>query len=210
MGAAATTPERLPRGRHGLSRDEVVESQRGRMLRAIAEAMAEKGYAETSVADVLRAAGVSRETFYEQFESKQDCFMAAYDAAVELLVAGLANDFAGGGSASDPLDRLDAALGGYIDALAAEPAFARVFLVEVYAAGPEALKRRAEGQRRFVEVLCQAVGAEEADARFEVEAFVAATSSMVTARIGAGDVEGLRALRAPLTQLARRVLTRER
>ena len=85
-----------------------------------------------------------------------------------------------------------------------------MFLVEVYAAGPAALARRAEGQRRFVEVLCEAVGAKGADERFEVEAFVAATSSMVTARLGAGDVKGLRALRAPLTRLARRVLTRER
>src|SRR3954468_16052406 len=78
----AMTGERLPRGRHGLSREQVVGSQRGRIFRAMAETMARKGYATTSVAEVLRAAGVSRETFYEQFSSKEDCFMAAFESAV--------------------------------------------------------------------------------------------------------------------------------
>ena len=68
MTAAATG--RLPRGRHSLSREEVARSQRDRLVRAMADVMAEKGYARTSVADIVRGAGVSRESFYERFGSK--------------------------------------------------------------------------------------------------------------------------------------------
>ncbi|MEX2196755.1 MAG: helix-turn-helix domain-containing protein [Thermoleophilaceae bacterium] len=195
--------QRLPRGRHGLTRDEVVGSQRSRLLRALAETMAEKGYAQTSVADVLRSAGVSRETFYEQFSSKADCFMTAYETAVELVLAGMPATPAEGG---DRLERFDRAIGAYLDALAAEPAFARLFLLEVYAAGPAALARRAEAQARFVERLSRLLGPRDATERFAVEALVAAVSSMVTAKLAAGDVDGLRALRTPVCELVSRAL----
>ena len=57
------------------------------MLRGMAEAMMDKGYVNTTVADVIARAGVSRETFYQQFSSKADCFMAAFDAAADLLMS---------------------------------------------------------------------------------------------------------------------------
>src|SRR3954465_3060324 len=84
---AAQTNDALPRGRHGLTREQVVQSQRGRIFRAMADTMAEKGYAATSVADVLRVAKVSRETFYGQFASKGDCFMSGLEAATGVVLA---------------------------------------------------------------------------------------------------------------------------
>ena len=78
---------RLPRGRHSLSREEVAATQRARLMLALTEAVGESGYAATSVADVIGRAGVSRQTFYEQFTSKLDCFLAAFDAACEILLA---------------------------------------------------------------------------------------------------------------------------
>ena len=78
----------LPRGRHGLSREQVEASQRLRLMRAMAEVMAEKGYARTSVADILRRARVSRETFYELFDSKEDCFMSAFEQAYAHILDG--------------------------------------------------------------------------------------------------------------------------
>lgn len=201
--------EPLPRGRHGLTREEVVSSQRERILLAMAETMAAKGYAATSVADVLRAARVSRETFYEQFSSKADCFMSAFEAAVGILLARMSEALEAGGPAApapDPVRRLEDALGAYLDALASEPAFARLFLVEVFAAGPEALARRARSQQQFVEWIDSVIGARTPEERFAIEAFVAATSSLVTSRLAAGDLEGLRALRKPLTRLAQSML----
>ena len=95
----------LPHGPHKLPREEVVRSQRGRLLRAIAEAMAERGYAETTVADVLRRARVSRDTFYQQFSSKQDCFIAAYEAAAGVVLALLEQEAATPGT---PVERFTA------------------------------------------------------------------------------------------------------
>src|SRR3954454_14835880 len=102
----------LPRGRHRLSRDEVVASQRGRMLTAMAEAVAQKGYARTTVADVLSRARVSRETFYEQFADKEDCFLAAYGFAVVALLGSIAD--AVGDARADPFDRFESALSAYL------------------------------------------------------------------------------------------------
>lgn len=192
----------LPRGRHGLTREQVVHSQRARIFRAMADTMAQKGYVATSVADVLRAAKVSRETFYEQFESKEDCFMSALEAATDAV---LAQAFATRPSGGTPLERFDSGLRTYLEALAAQPALARLFLIEVYAAGPAALERRAAVQRRFAAVLDETFGRRTAADRFANEAIVAATSSMVTARLAADDLKGLRALRRPLVGLARRL-----
>ena len=75
----------LPRGRHRLTREEVTASQRGRMLEAMAEAVAEKGYTHMAVADVVSGAGVSRETFYQHFADKEDCFLAAFDLVVDAV-----------------------------------------------------------------------------------------------------------------------------
>jgi AcrR family transcriptional regulator len=203
--SSETAPARLPRGRHGLTREEVVRSQRDRMLRALAQTMADKGYVATTVADVLRAAGVSRETFYEQFKSKEDCFADAYEAAARILLAGLTE---AEGADGDPLDRLSRTLRVYLDTLAAESEFARLFLVEVYAAGPEALARRAAVQRAFVDLVIDGLGARTAEDRFACEAFVAAASSMVTTRLAANDVDGIRALHRPLLRLAGRLVAR--
>ena len=202
-----TAVERLPRGNHGLTREEVVSSQRARILRGLAETMAVKGYVRTTVADVLRAAGVSRETFYEQFSSKEDCFLQAHAQAVEMLMAGISHALRENrAAAQDPRARIERALGAYFAALAAEPAFSRLFLIEIYAAGPAALERRAHYQARFTELVNELFGARTDRQRFAGEALVAATSSMVTTRLAAGDIDGLLALRKPLADLAARLL----
>src|SRR3954467_4533468 len=193
--------ERLPRGRHRLTREQVVGSQRARIFRAMAETMARKGYAATSVSEVLRAAGVSRETFYEQFTSKDDCFIAAFEAAVESVLGAMVEARAASGP---PVDRFSRGLRAYLDALADDPAFARMLLIEVYAAGPVAMQRRGELQQRFVDALDATLGARTAADRFANEALVAMVSSMVTARLAVGDVDGLRALHRPVMQLVRR------
>ncbi len=197
--ASSPTPSRLPRGRHSLTRTEVARSQRERMLRAIADAMVERGYANTTVADVIKRAGVSRETFYQQFTSKEDCFMGAFEAAVGLLFSRGAEQPATGA----PLDQLAALLDLYLGALLAEPAFARLFLVEVYAVGPDVMARRVDAQQRFVDVAAGILAARTSAERFACEALVAAISSMVTAKLAVNDLEGLRELREPLLELVR-------
>ncbi|MCU1640991.1 MAG: TetR/AcrR family transcriptional regulator [Nocardia sp.] len=204
MTDSAVTARQLPRGRHGLPREIVVAAQRDRILLAMAEAMTENGYVGTPVAAVIKRAGVSRETFYEQFRSKEDCFEAAFERAVELMLTGI---FAATGAEFDgetQTERIERVLGSYLDALAAEPAFARVFLVEVYAVGPEAIARRTQLQETFVAVVADILDADTEEQRFACQTLVAALSAMVTNRIAVGDVEGLRALRDPLLNLVRR------
>jgi AcrR family transcriptional regulator len=149
MRAPAETPvvTVLPRGRHAAPRPVVREAQHARMLEAMVQAVAEKGYARVAVADVIERAGVSRKTFYEQFANKEECFLAAYDASVDGLLAAI--DEALLALAPDWLAAVRAAVEAYLEMLAARPSFARAFLIEVLGAGPEALARRAAVQDRF-------------------------------------------------------------
>ncbi|MGN6693811.1 MAG: TetR/AcrR family transcriptional regulator [Aquihabitans sp.] len=203
----------LPRGPHRLSRDDVAASQRSRMLSAITEAVAEKGYANTVVADVIKRSGVSRATFYEQFSSKDDCFRAAFEAhaalVTDLMTAGL-EDLRR--SDAPPLEKLDNVLSTYLDALASAPALARVFLVEVYAAGPECIEQRRRSLDVFVDVVATThdgldgpLGSRP-DQRFAAEVLVAAVSSMVTAIVAADELDRLPQLHDQLMALAADIL----
>jgi AcrR family transcriptional regulator len=164
----------------------------------MAETVSEQGYAQTSVADVLKRARVSRQTFYQQFSSKQECFIAAYDQAASIVLALLEREAS---SEGPPLERFERTIGVYLDALAAEPALARLFMVEVYSAGEAVLERRAEIQERFSVLMIDGFGATAATERFACETLVAAIITMVTALLAASDLEGLRALREPLVDL---------
>lgn len=136
---AGRRPGQLPGGHHGLSADEVAASQRQRIVAAMRAAVEEQGYADTSVADVIKRAGVSRKTFYAQFVDKEDCFLAIYGEQMERLHA-LARD------AFDAQDEwvpaLRAGLAALLNALAYEPAVARTCFVDVLAAGPRAAEAR--------------------------------------------------------------------
>jgi AcrR family transcriptional regulator len=117
-----------------------------RLVAGMVAAVAERGYAATTITDVVRHARVSRRTFYEHFADKESCFLAAYDAVSDAVLAGMAG---AAGEASGSKERIDAAVRAYLGALAAEPAVARVFIVEILSAGPAALARRRVVLRRF-------------------------------------------------------------
>lgn len=137
-------PTRLPSGRHGLPREAVAASQRTRLIDAIAAVVAEKGYAATTVADVVERAGVSRRTFYEQFADREACFLAAYDAGLAAVlerIRGAVESQAQAGAGWR--DRARAGVEAFLALLASEPAFAQALQVEILTAGPAALDRRA-------------------------------------------------------------------
>ena len=193
-------PPQLPRGRHKLSRAEVVGAQRERMLRAMAEAMAERGYVGTPVAEIIRRAGVSRETFYQQFSSKQDCFIAGYDEMIGRLRTGIAAALQLDG---EPIERFDRVIAVYLGGLARDPATARLFLIESYAAGPDVARRRAEMQEQFLAGIVQIFGVRSDRGRFACRALLAAVISLATAAIATGDTDELSRLREPVVELAR-------
>jgi AcrR family transcriptional regulator len=195
----ASTPEiprRLPRGTHGLDRRLVVASQRTRLLEAVGRAVAEKGYAGTTIDDIVRGAGVSKKTFYDHFRDKEDCFLAAYETAADELFERVQDAHRNPGV--DWLGRTRAGIAAYLRWLAAEPELARVFLIEVGAAGPRAAERRERLRDRYAELLAQLQ--EEARADFPelpelpseiFHAVVAAVDDIVVREIREGGAEDL-------------------
>jgi AcrR family transcriptional regulator len=129
----------LPSGRHSLTREAVLESQRGRLLDAMAEAVAEHGYGATTIAHVVSGAGVSRKTFYEHFRDKEHCFLAMYDTGIAFVLGRLTESLE---MEDDPEERLAAGLRTFLEVLSEEPAFCRAIVIEVYAAGPIGIARR--------------------------------------------------------------------
>jgi AcrR family transcriptional regulator len=131
-----------------LPREAVTESQRSRIHQAMIEVVSERGYPDTRVVDVIGVAGVSRKTFYELFDSKEDCFLAAYDVLLGNLL-GEATDAFEANAGAPWAERVAAALGALLEHLSAHPDEARFAIVEVLAAGPKALTRRDAALRQF-------------------------------------------------------------
>jgi AcrR family transcriptional regulator len=136
--AASRGQWRPPRGRHRLPPEVVARSQRERLLEAAIRVAAAKGYAATTIGDLTKEAGISRTTFYELFEDKEACFLAAYDNAVDAIVRQVLAAYE---SEQRWPQRARAGLVALLEALAAEPALARLALVDVGAAGPAAQRR---------------------------------------------------------------------
>jgi AcrR family transcriptional regulator len=129
--------ERLPRGPHGLTREQVQASQRQRLLDAVLDVVGERGYAAVTVADITTAAGVSRTTFYEQFRNKLDAFLTAYDGFGHAFLADMADT-----PATTPAATLTAAGERLVDWGRRRPLACRAFLLEIHAVGEEGLEHR--------------------------------------------------------------------
>lgn len=181
--------DRLPRGRHKLTREQVESSQRERIMRAMAEAVGELGYVKTTVAVVLKRAGVSRETFYNQFSDKHECFIAAFDRAADEMVArirvGVTKAEAAG---SDEAERISLMLTRFLELIAEEPGIARTYYVEVYAAGQEAIEHRVAIQLQTVEMMLGLLNVRDED-RFTLQATMAAIGAVVTQAVSLGQAE---------------------
>jgi AcrR family transcriptional regulator len=129
----------LPAGRHGLPRTFVVRNQRERILSAVADVTSVAGYGRMTVEDIIATAGVSRRTFYDNFDSKEHAFLEAYDEAVSQLMEHVLVAFAAGEGFADRTRRCITAI---VRFLASEPAFADMCVIEALAAGPAAIERR--------------------------------------------------------------------
>jgi AcrR family transcriptional regulator len=145
----------LPRGRHELSREEVLFAQRERIMVAFTELIAARGYAPVTVADIVARAGVSREAFYDCFDDKDDCAIAGYDRFIEVLLTRVAEGLA---ASDDRTEWVASTIEAYLGTLQTDIVVAKAFQLEMDAAGAEARKRRREALGRFADVI---------DARYE-------------------------------------------
>lgn len=203
----------LPKGPHSLTREQVAQSQRQRLIAAIATTVGRKGYSPTSVADVIAEAGVSRSTFYQFFDDKEAAFSAAFEEYAQVVahvmtsrLTELKND-----ASLTSLERVEQLLIMYIQLLSISPETTRAFLVESYAAGPTALKQREASLAQFEEIIMATE--DEGDSLFGLDTdhvfatrfFVGAVSSLATSMVGTGNTEGLARLPEQLADLARAI-----
>ncbi|MBS1863731.1 MAG: TetR/AcrR family transcriptional regulator [Actinobacteria bacterium] len=202
--AAEYPPElsRLPPGRHGLPRDFVVHNQRERLIAGLAEAVAEKGYGGTTIADVTRHAAVSRRTFYEHFDGKDECFVAAFDTVTEQLRERVDAAYE---AEDDWPAQIIAAIEEMLAFLASEPNLARLAIVEALVAGPVVVERYDAAVQTFLPYLRagregrpKAVLDHLSDST--EEALVGGMVSLISRRIVAGQTDELEALGPDLVE----------
>jgi AcrR family transcriptional regulator len=188
--------DRLPRGRHGLSPEFVARNQRDRLIAALILTLADVGYQKTTVSMIGRRAAVSKSDFYKHFDSKDECFLAAYDFAVERMRAAVVDACADARSAAWP-QRVQAALIALLGLLAAEPELAAIVLAEGLRAGRGIYDRYQAAVESFVPLLRE--GAPDAPAGTLVpaatdEAVVGGVAALLSRRAVAGETADLAAL----------------
>lgn len=196
--------DRLPRGRHGLSPEFVAANQRERLISGLIRALYEVGYQKTTVSLIGQRAAVSKSDFYKHFESKDDCFVAAYDAAIDQIrerVLGACRET----EQDDWALRVRAAIEALLKTFAAEPALASITLVEGLRAGRGVYDRYQGAIESFVGYL--RAGAPLGPAGVEVpeatdEAVVGGIASLLGRRVLAGDGEELDQLFPEIVEFA--------
>lgn len=185
--------DRLPRGRHGLSPEFVAQNQRARLIAGLTRALYEVGYQKTTVSLIGQRAAVSKSDFYKHFESKDDCFIAAYDEAIarirEQVVAACE-----GVKGEEWSIRVRAGIDALLRLLSAEPALASIVLVEGLRAGRGVYDRYQQALESFVDYLREGApstpeGAEVPEATDE--AVVGGVAALLGRRVLAGEAEQL-------------------
>jgi AcrR family transcriptional regulator len=155
LSGSAPPASALPRDRRKADPQAVSDSQRWRLLQAFAHVVATKGLAATTIEDVTGAAGVSKKTFYKFFASKEEAFLACYEA-VDRLIEVIATAPRPAGSLPETIRGIS---GLYLAALAAAPDLTHLLLVEALAAGPRVRAVRAQHFDRFVALVQGALAA---------------------------------------------------
>lgn len=196
----SVAPRRLPRGRHALAPDEVLRDQRERLLAAVPRVAAERGYEAMSVADIVKAAAVSRNAFYKNFRDKQDCVATAHELGHERLFEVLSVNCYEGERIDE---RVGVALEAALDVLAEDPDLARLLFVEAPSAGDEIALRYHEWLSRYGTLLRSAAPdlPPEAVPAPEVEqVIVGGLASRVASDVLRGRGEHLRELVDPFLE----------
>ena len=183
------------RGRHAPPPEVRLPLQRQRLLRAAAEEFAERGYGTASSESISRRAGMSKATFYEHFANKEECILALFDRAAEVVGGSIATAAQGAGR-GDAGQRIRAGTRSFLAALTEHPEYARALLVEIIAAGPVALGRRDQIMKAFAAQLDHENAANAKRglsprfvSRLDSYAVVGAISELVSRQVRLGEPE---------------------
>lgn len=172
----------------------VTSSKRERILGGMLEAVGSHGYDGTSVRTVLDLTGLYRQAFYDNFPDKDACYLEAFDFGVARLESAVVSATA---QEQTWQGRLRAGLGALLDAFDSDPDVGRALVVEVHAAGPEALERRAAVMKQvadFVDLARDVAGGDESPPPIAPEGIVAGIHAIVHARLATGATDGFREL----------------
>lgn len=145
--------------RPALPREFVAGHKRRRIMDAIAELTAEQGYDATKIGDIVRRAGVARKTLYDNFEGKEEVFLAAFDGAVDEALQRIEADCAAADGGWE--EQIQAGLASFLRYVAENPALARMCMIEALSATPAATERYEEAMQRFVELTKRTVPQDE-------------------------------------------------
>jgi AcrR family transcriptional regulator len=195
-----TKAKALPRGRHGLPRELIVENQRSRLISGMIETVAEQGYGKATIANVIAAARVSRKTFYESFANREDCYRAAYEASFEFVREQVTT----GASTEGWPDSVRGGLASFLESLAAHPPLAAFFLISPASVGDEAAERHHTAIRELVEVLLTKMPADPQGnpaTEIRTEALAGGLLRLASMQVSSGRAEELPALLPDLVEL---------
>jgi AcrR family transcriptional regulator len=189
-GDAAALRERKLRPGRGTPRDEAERNQRERLFAAMVATVGEKGFEATTVADLVELSGVSRSAFYKHYEDKQACFIAAVEAMVEPTLKRLGADE----SAPPGMERARKAFADLIETIVAQPAAAKMCMVEVYGAGPEGaalVDRMMDSSTELAAALLEQVPEREGMPRELVRSIVGGIQKVIHKRLYRGQEKEL-------------------
>ncbi|HEV7481579.1 MAG TPA: TetR/AcrR family transcriptional regulator [Solirubrobacterales bacterium] len=195
------SPSPLPRGRHRLPFQVVVENQRRRLIAGVARAVAEQGYAELTVKHVIEAAGVSRTTFYANFDNKRDCVLAAHQDVFERLLALLLRACA---TERDWPQKARASIAALFAFAAEAPDEVRLLTLDALATDLTIARQVVDSNAHFAALLRDGrrhTPLGDALPDLTEEALIGAISSILAGRLLEGGVEGLAGLGPELVQL---------
>ena len=195
--------EQAPRGvaasaRPALSREFIAQHKQRRIMDALASLTAEQGYEATKISDIVKRAGVARKTLYDNFEGKEEVFLAAFDSARDEVMRRVEEGSAG--VEGDWRERIEGGLAAFLGFVAEQPAVARMCMIEAFSATPATTKRYEDAMDAFVELTRKALPDDERLPETIAETLVGGVAWIVYQQIRRGEAEQVEDLLPELTE----------
>lgn len=184
--------------RPALPREFIALHKQRRIMDALAELTAEQGYEATKISDIVKRAGVARKTLYDNFEGKEEVFLAAFDAARDEVLRRV--EEGGTGADGDWQDRIEGGLAAFLGYVAEQPTLARLCMIEALSATPATTKRYEDALEVFVGLTRQALPSDKRLPDTIAETLVGGVAWIVYQQIRRGEAERAEDLLPELTE----------
>ena len=176
-----------PSTRPSLPREFIQQHKQRRIMDALAELTAEQGYEATKISDIVRRAGVARKTLYDNFEGKEEVFLAAFDSARDEVLRRVTEGI--GGEDDQWQDRVEGGLGAFLGYVAEQPTLAQMCMIEALSATPATTKRYEDALESFVALAQEILPRDERLPETIAETLVGGIAWIVYRKIRRGEAE---------------------